>query len=92
MLLNDSFVQVQAAALAERIRRESGEKPEKQIARTFQLVLQRSPTKAELKASLSVLTDQRKRAIAEEASEPARVALNSFCRGLLNMNEMIYVD
>ena len=92
MLLNDSFVQIQAAALAARITRESGEREEKQIARAFQLVLQRAPTKTELKASLNFLKDQRERAIAEGTPDPGRVALNSFCRGLLNVNEMIYVD
>jgi len=92
MLLNDSFVQAQGAALAERIRREAGEISDRQIARAFQLVLQREPTKAELKASLTLLFDQTKRATAEGAKDPARVALNSFCRGLLNVNEMIYVD
>lgn len=92
MLLNDSFVQVQGAALAERIRREAGEVSERQIARAFQLVLQREPTRVEVKASLALLADQRKRALAEGAKEPERVALNSFCRGLLNVNEMIYVD
>ena len=92
MLLNDSFVQTQAAALATRVTREAGEREEKQIVRAFQLVLQRAPTKAELKASLSLLTDQRQRAVAEGTPDPGRVALNSFCRGLLNVNEMIYVD
>ena len=92
MLLNDAFVQTQATALATRITSEGGQKLEKQIARAFQLVLQRSPTKAELKASLHLLADQRRRAITEGTPEPGRMALNSFCRGLLNVNEMIYVD
>jgi len=92
MLLNDSFVQAQAAALAERIVRDAGAQQEKQVTRAFQLVLQRGPTKAELKVSKSLLADQHKRAATEGASEPERVALNSFCRGLLNVNEMIYVD
>ena len=92
MLLNDSFVQTQAAALAARITREGGERQEKQITRAFQLVLQRAPTRAELRGSLNMLADQRKRAAAEGAPDPAKVALNSFCRGLLNVNEMIYVD
>jgi len=92
MLLNDSFVQTQAAALTTRITREGGEREEKQIVRAFQLVLQRTPTKSELKASRGLLADQRRRAVAEGASEPGRVAMNSFCRGLLNVNEMIYVD
>ncbi len=92
MLLNDSFVQTQAAALAARVMREGGEREEMQIERTFQLVLQRAPTKGELKASLGLLADQRKRAVAEGMPARGRVALNSFCRGLLNVNEMIYVD
>ena len=92
MLLNDAFVQTQAAALATRITREGGERTEKQIERAFQLVLQRAPTEAEMRASLSLLIDQRQRAAAERAPDPSRVALNSFCRGLLNVNEMIYVD
>ncbi len=92
MLLNDAFVQAQGSALAERIRREAGEISERQIARAFQLVLQREPTKTEVNASLALLADQTKRATAEGANDPARVALNSFCRGLLNVNEMIYVD
>lgn len=92
MLLNDSFVQAQAAALAERIRHEAGEISERQIVRAFQLALQREPTKTEIKASKALLADQQKRAVAEGSPEPARAALNSFCRGLLNVNEMIYVD
>jgi hypothetical protein len=92
MLLNDSFVQAQAAALAARISREAGESAEQQITRAFNLVLQRAPSKAELKASLRLLADQRQRAAAEGAPDPARFALKSFCRGLLNVNEMIYVD
>ena len=92
MMLNDSFVQMQAAALAERIMSEGGEREENHIVHAFQLVLQRPPAKAELKASLTLLADQRKRAGAEGTPAPGRVALNSFCRGLLNVNEMIYVD
>jgi len=92
MLLNDSFVQAQATAFATRIAREGDGRPEKQIVRAFQFVLQRPPTRAELKASLNLLADQRQRALAEGTPGPERVALGSFCRGLLNLNEMIYVD
>jgi len=40
----------------------------------------------------ALLKDQMARAQAEGSHEPALVALESFCRGLLNVNEMIYVD
>ncbi len=92
MLLNDSFVQSQAGALADRLLRETGEEPEAQVRQAFQLVLQRAPTRNELRAARSLLSDQRERAVAERIAEPERAALKSFCRGLLNVNEMVYVD
>ena len=92
MLLNDSFVHAQAAALAERVVREAGEQADAQVTRAFQLVLQRAPTESERQAVQSLLADQRQRAIAEGTAQPERGALKSFCRGLLNVNEMIYVE
>lgn len=92
MLLNDSFVRAQASALAARLVREVGEQTDSQVTRAFELVLQREPTREERAASRSLLVVQEKRALAEGLPEPGRVALISFCRGLLNVNEMIYVD
>ena len=92
MLLNDTFVQTQAAAFAARLMRDAGEREQQQIERAFQLALQRAPGKFEIKAATRLLADQRQRAVAEGAPDPGRVALMSFCRGLLNVNEMIYVD
>lgn len=92
MLLNDSFVQTQAAAFAERLQHEVGPKLEEQIDRAFRLALQRAPTKVELKSALGLLADQTRRAHAEGAKEPEAVALRSFCRALLNLNEAVYVD
>ena len=92
MLLNDSFVHAQATALAERVVREAGEQSDAQVTRVFQLVLQRTPTERERSAARSLLADQTQRAIAEGTAQPERAALKSFCRGLLNVNEMIYVE
>ncbi len=92
MLLNDSFVQAQAAAFAERVRREAGAKLEHQIAHAFQLAVQREPTKAEVRAAKALLADQTARAQGEAAKEPETVALRSLCRALLNLNEAVYVD
>ncbi len=92
MLLNDTFVQLQATALAERLTREAGELTEAQVKRGFQLVLQRAPTRNEMKAAQSFLSDQREQAISEGTPQPERVALKSFCRGLLNVNELVYLD
>jgi hypothetical protein len=92
MLLNDSFVQTQAAAFAERIQREAGLKLEQQIERAFQLAVQRPPTKAESNAAHSLLADQAERARTEGVKEPEAVALRSLCRALLNLNELVYAD
>ena len=92
MLLNDSFVNAQAAALAARLAREGGGHEQQQVERAFQLVLQREPTHREVQVSRDLLAEQRERAVSEGAPEPDRVALVSFCRGLLNVNEMVYAD
>ena len=81
MLLNDVFVHAQAAVLADRVVREAGEQPDAQVTRAFQLVLQRAPTESEMRAVRTLFADQ-----------PPRAALQSFCRGLLNANETIYVE
>jgi hypothetical protein len=84
MLLNDSFVRTQAAALAERIGRETDGSQggvDDFIVRGFQRVLQRSPSSRELEES--------RRFLAEGTAAGARAA---FCRVLLNLNETIYVD
>ena len=81
MLLNDAFVHQQAAALAARLRREAGDKPEAQIEHAFLLVLQRLPQERELQAAQQLIRAQ-----------PDNTGLESFCRGLLNLNESIYVD
>lgn len=91
MLLNDSFVQTQARHLAARLTREADGEVGR-IKRGFALVLQRAPSASELASARSLISEQRNRAGAEKKQEPARVALESFCRALLNLNEMIYVD
>ncbi|HEX2475449.1 MAG TPA: DUF1553 domain-containing protein, partial [Lacipirellulaceae bacterium] len=92
MLLNDSFVHAQAEAFAARVAREAGSEKGAQIARAFRLVLQRDPNPTERTASENYLADQRKLSFAEKGNDPDRDALTSFCRALLNINEMIYVD
>jgi hypothetical protein len=92
MLLNDSFVQNQAASMADRVVREAGKDPRQRIERAFSIALQRFPTKAEMNAGRALLTDQSQRAHSEGTSDADTVALRSLCRALLNLNEMVYVD
>ncbi len=92
MLLNDPFVQRQAAALADRVRHDAGKDLEAQIESAFARVLQRSPTASERSAARSLWTDQHARAMTEGIAAPEHAALTSLCRGLLNLNEMVYVE
>jgi hypothetical protein len=75
-LLNSSFIMFQANAFAERLKREVGEKTERQIHRAFELAFQRDPAEQEITASLKLIHDG---------------GLPLFCRALFNANEFIYL-
>lgn len=76
-LLNSSLAAEAANAFAERVVREAGEEPEKQVGRAFALALQRTPSSNEAAESVDFV---RRRGLVE------------FCRVLLNLNEFAYVD
>lgn len=78
ILLNDSFVQKQAEALATRLAMENN--PDK-LTRAFALALQRTPRQSERQAAQHLLGPQ-----------PDHAAWVGLCRALLNLNEVIYVD
>jgi hypothetical protein len=58
LLLNDEFMNGQAAALAQRLRHEAGVAPAKQVRRGYELAFSRGPGKAELGTALSFLKRQ----------------------------------
>ena len=93
MLLNDPWIQDQAAAFADRVAREAGPDPERQIARAFSLALQRRPSPPERRAARSLLKDQAALVAAGREFDPGtdarHRALVSLCRGLLNLNEVL---
>ncbi len=76
-LFNGTFVNQQAKAFAERLRKEAGESPEKQIQLAFKLALCRAPSAAELTELTAFLG-------AESLSEA--------CRVILNLNEFVYPE
>ncbi|MBI1840607.1 MAG: DUF1553 domain-containing protein [Verrucomicrobia bacterium] len=92
MALNDDFSQRQAAAFADRVRREGGASEPGQIRRAFALCVQRDPTSAELRRAIAFLHDQAARARAEVKETPETLALRSLCLSLLNLSETIYSD
>jgi hypothetical protein len=89
-LFNGEFVREAAGHFAERLRREAGHEPVKQIDRAFHTVFARQPTKVERKSGQQFLLDQR--VLRKSDADPQRAALTDFCHVILNANELIYID
>ena len=77
MLLNSSLTADASRAFAQRVEREAGKVPTRQVERAFELALQRRPDSTELAACERLLTNR---------------GLAQLCRALLNLNEFVYVD
>jgi hypothetical protein len=82
-LYNGQFVNRQAEQFAERLAREAGDDPARQIELAFRLALARLPTARELAAMLAFLDR-------ETASTDRPRALVQLCRVILNLNEFVY--
>ncbi|MEP7362677.1 MAG: DUF1553 domain-containing protein, partial [Acidobacteriota bacterium] len=76
-LFNGGYVNRQAKALAERLRREAGSDPVKQVNHAFRLALARTPGPDEAQKMQAFLKEQ---------------PLEELCRVLLNMNEFVYAN
>ncbi|MBB6048815.1 DUF1553 domain-containing protein [Armatimonas rosea] len=74
-LMNDSFVLRQSRAFAERVAKEAGSEPSRQVAHAYTLAFGRPPTLAE-----------RTRALTHLSAHP----LDSLCWALLNASEFLY--
>jgi mono/diheme cytochrome c family protein len=95
-LMNDEFIVENAALLADRIEKLSGEKapPEKKIATAYLLTLSRKPVAAEIAICEEHLKKQEElftRANVPRA-EAALKALASLSQTLLSSNEFLYID
>ncbi|MSQ93194.1 MAG: DUF1553 domain-containing protein [Gemmataceae bacterium] len=77
MLFNGAFINRQAKYLAERLRKEAGAEPDRQIVLAYRLALCRLPSDAER----VVLRDFLK-----------RQSLEQMCRVVFNLNEFAYAD
>jgi hypothetical protein len=76
-LMNSPLAVEAARAFADRVRREAGEIPERQIRHAFRLALLRSASPEEVRRSGQLLQQH---------------GLTALCRALLNLNEFAYVD
>lgn len=77
MLLNSPLAAEAVRAFAERVHRDAGDDPLRQVQRAFELALQRSPTADESAACQRLLRDR---------------SLAELCRVLVNLNEFAYID
>jgi hypothetical protein len=96
-LLNGDFVNRQARHFADRLAREAGDAPAKQVDLAYRLALCRPPTAQERAALLRFLRDeadgQRKEAAQPlPAGAAERRALRQMCRVIFNLNEFVYTD
>jgi hypothetical protein len=95
ILLNSSFMDEQAVALAARLVKEGGRSPQTNIQRMFRLVLGRLPTQEEIIIASGYL--ERVGAPYSGGSSPRdeatyRRGLAMLSKVVLNLNEMVYVD
>lgn len=77
ILMNNSFLLMEAGKFAERLTRERGADPAKQVEQAFALALSRLPSNSEREHSIAFIR-----------SDPHGLA--DFCQALFNLNEFVY--
>lgn len=88
MLMNNKHVRKLAAALAERVLRDSDATTlEEHIERVYQVALSRSPSAAELRLGIDTLQE-----LEAEWQGDSQLALESYCHAILNSAGFLYVD
>jgi mono/diheme cytochrome c family protein len=92
-LMNNGSVQRLAEAFAQRLRREAGADPSRQVERAYLIALGRAPGAEEKQLSLDALARLTERwAGTADRDTAARNALTSYCHALVNSAAFLYVD
>ncbi len=86
-MMNGSFLNGEAAKLAERLRREAGGETRTQVAAALRLVTCRPPTDTQIERGVGLI-----RSLKEKDGLSDEAALKDFCLVALNLNEFAYVD
>ena len=86
-MLNSSFMNRQATLFADRLRREAGPDPSRQVEHSLQLATGRRPTDKEIQRGVALINTLR-----HQDGASADLALDSFCLVVLNINEFLYLD
>ena len=89
MLMNSQLTIDTAGILAERIRRECGDKCERQIEHLFELTVSRKPTEQEASILVGSLE---KAAAGVEGFPDEKSMLSDLCLVMFNLNEFVYID
>jgi hypothetical protein len=85
--LNSEFFNKQARLLAERLRKEAGERTEDQLRLGLRVVSLRQPTDAEIRRCQKLFGD-----LKQHDGLSVEAAMNAMCLMLLNLNEFVYLD
>jgi hypothetical protein len=98
-LMNNGMVHELAMHFANRVSREAGMQPTRQIERAYEIALSRRPRDEELQISLqtlATLTEQwtlhRPSSASGDGPDPRHQALTEFCHTLMNSAEFLYID
>ena len=91
-LINNSMVENLAELFAERVRKEAGVEPRKQIERAYWIALGRAPDEDEMTASLQALSRFAQKEKPQAADAVNQKALGSFCHALVNSAAFLYID
>jgi uncharacterized protein DUF1553/uncharacterized protein DUF1549/cytochrome c len=93
-MLNNEFVLIQARALAERVQREAGGDPAKQVRLLYRIALSREPGRKELERNLAFVMRQREYHSTRglRASAAGLEALTDLAHVMLNTNEFVYIN
>jgi hypothetical protein len=86
-MLNGVFFHEQAAALAERLRREAGDDVGQQVTHALSLALSRAPADEEVARGESLIA-----AWQNEDGLDRATAIQYYCLLVLNLNEFVYLD
>jgi hypothetical protein len=90
-MLNNEFVLIQARNLAERVSRDAGGDPVKQVRLLYRIALSREPVQKELEKNLAFFHAQRDYHSAR-GSDADLEALTDLAHVMLNTNEFVYIN
>ena len=97
-LMNNAMIHKLADHFAERVQRQAGDDPARQIERVYLIALGRLPGREETDISLTVLCQLRAQWARDLANkkvskiEPAGRALATYCHAILNSAGFLYID